>query len=51
MLHDRTDVDIFTVTDGIDIQLDGIVKELVNEYRSIMGDRNGFIHVLLEFII
>ena len=48
MLHDAADKDVISVAQRIDINLDGIVKEAVDENRVISRNDDSVAHVALE---
>src|SRR3990167_1378703 len=48
MLHDRTYHHGFAVADGIDIDFDGAVEEVVEQHRAVVRHLHRFAHIALE---
>ena len=43
MLHYPADDDCFSVADGVDVQLCGVVEELIDQDRVFAGDLEGIV--------
>ena len=46
VLHDTSDVDVFAVTDGVHVDLDGVAQVAVDQDRVVAGDLHGLADVL-----
>ena len=48
MLHDADNMDVLSVGQGVDIDLDGFRKKLVDQYGAVAGNRYRSGHILFE---
>ena len=48
MLHNAAEVDLFPITQCININLDGAVQEAVNQYRVLIGQLGSAVDVVLQ---
>ena len=51
MFHDAADQDVFTIRNGIDIDLDGIIQKTVEQYRRVIRNLHGLAHVACQVIL
>ena len=50
MLHDRTDHNLLAVGDCVDIHFNGAIKEVIQQYRAVVGDFHRITQVALELV-
>ena len=50
MLHDRADHHVLAITDGIDVDFDGAVEEVIQQHRAVIRHLHGITQVTLEFV-
>ena len=46
VLHDAGDDHVFRIAERIDVDLDGILEEVVDEHRALLRVLDGLAHVL-----
>src|SRR5690606_11182601 len=51
VLHDAPDKHHLAVGDAIDIDLGGVVQEVVKQYRRIIADLDGLAHIAFEILL
>ena len=45
VLHDRTDHHLLTIAHQVDVDLDGGIKEIIQQYRAVPGDLHCIAHI------
>ena len=51
MLHNAADHHFFTIANGVDINFNSIIQEVIQQYRRVIGYAYGFIHITAQILL